>query len=86
MAIFLTPARPGGRAAAPPAGETDSLQGRRWSPLTDHPAGWREKIDLRKLNFFIEFSACKDPHQDFFIEIAAHKKKLSARLFVELHE
>lgn len=32
------PARPGGTAAAPPAGETDSLRGQRGSPPTARPA------------------------------------------------
>jgi len=47
------PARPGERAAAPPAGETDSPRGRRWSPPTDRPAGGGGYFILKCLNLCV---------------------------------
>lgn len=45
------PVQPGGKAAALQAGETDSLQGQRSSPLIDHPV--EQKMFIYAYNMFI---------------------------------
>ena len=73
------PARPGARAAAPPAGETDYLQGRRLSPRTDRPAEKRVTTHFSNWEF-----KTKSETEQRKTEMSTDRRKWKERFFFKM--